>query len=219
MTTEGGTGVSYPTGYTLLPTPCPVDVSRLSNNQDPSWIPFTNPYSTDSFGKARTHLRYFIPRDGPPHPSITDEWITPVRPGERFTNDIIGFVVDQWPHFCENFRPGSPHSAMGIIDRVEKASSQTLPYQPNKWETPFYYPTLHINVEFKKLLPPEGARWLFVRARAKQIKDGKFDVEVVVLDDEGEIVALSNHVALIVDNSRFSTPNRRGENDQNSSKL
>lgn len=50
------------------------------------------------------------------------------------------------------------------------------------------------NIEFKKLLPPQGVDWLFVRARAKQIKDGRMDVEVTILDEESELVALSNHV-------------------------
>lgn len=49
-----------------------------------------------------------------------------------------------------------------------------------------------MNIEFKQLLPPQGIDWLFVRARAKQIKDGRMDVEVTILD------ALSNHVCLIV---------------------
>lgn len=62
----------------------------------------------------------------------------------------------------------------------------------------FWFPTLVLNMEIKKLLPPDGVEWLFVRVRPKQIRNGRLDLEIVVLDEEGDIVALSSHVALIV---------------------
>lgn len=68
--------------------------------------------------------------------------------------------------------------------------------------TKFWFPTLVLNIEFKKLLPPEGVEWLFVRVRPKQIRNGRMDLEVMVLDEQNEIVALSWHVALIVGGER-----------------
>jgi hypothetical protein len=52
-----------------------------------------------------------------------------------------------------------------------------------------------MNTEIKK--DPKGAEWLFVRTKAHKIKNGRFDTDVWVLDEEGDLVALSKHVSLI----------------------
>jgi hypothetical protein len=62
-----------------------------------------------------------------------------------------------------------------------------------------------MNLEVKTALPEEGAEWLAVRVASKQIKDGRFDLEVLVRDVEGEIEALSHHVALILSIDRNTT--------------
>jgi hypothetical protein len=67
---------------------------------------------------------------------------------------------------------------------------------------PFWYPTLLLNLDIKKDLPPEGVKWLAVRVQMKKIKNGRMDLDVHVLDAEGEVVALSHHVGLVVDASR-----------------
>lgn len=76
--------------------------------------------------------------------------------------------------------------------------SKVGPVRPSR----FWYPTVLLNIEFKKPLPEEGVEWLFVRVDTKQIKNGRMDIEVVILDEMGDIVALSQHVALAVDSSR-----------------
>ena len=67
-----------------------------------------------------------------------------------------------------------------------------------------------MTLEVKKSLPAGGVKWLYVRAYAKAIKDGKFDVEVVIMDEQLQLVALSHQVALVAkfeadrrDSSRF----------------
>lgn len=55
-----------------------------------------------------------------------------------------------------------------------------------------------MNMEVKSALPEEGVEWLAVRITSKQIKDGRFDLEVSVRDVDGELIALSNHVAMIL---------------------
>jgi hypothetical protein len=51
--------------------------------------------------------------------------------------------------------------------------------------------SLATTIEIKKQLPREGTKWLFMRSRARQIKDGKMSQEVVILDEKMELVALS----------------------------
>lgn len=61
-----------------------------------------------------------------------------------------------------------------------------------------WFPTVVMNLEVKTALPEEGVEWLAVRVTSKQIKDGRFDLEISVRDVDGELVVLSNHVAMIV---------------------
>ena len=67
-----------------------------------------------------------------------------------------------------------------------------------------------LNIDFKKELPEEGVEWLFVRVQAKQIKNGRMDLEIVILDEEGDIVALSHHVALVLNAERNIAARKSG---------
>jgi N-methylhydantoinase B/oxoprolinase/acetone carboxylase alpha subunit len=68
-----------------------------------------------------------------------------------------------------------------------------------------------LNLEVKKALPEEGVEWLQLRIQSKQIKNGRFDLEVLILDQEGDLVALSNHVNLILGSDRNMAGRKRGE--------
>lgn len=150
-------------------------------------------------------------------PSIADEWITPTDPRNTFTNDALGIVADLWAPFFENFHPSSTvkHSKLIEIARQQKENpggksklSDTL--QRKGWTSPFILTTVSMTLEVKKKLPSEGVKWLFVRAYAKAIENGKFDVEVLIMDELMNLVALSHQVALVAkfepgrrDKSRF----------------
>ena len=83
----------------------------------------------------------------------------------------------------------------------------------------FWYPTVLLNLDVKKALPQEGVKWLFVRVRAKQIKNGRYDLEVIIMDEHNDIVALSHHVCLAVPASRnLAKRNRSGNGDKKEEK-
>jgi len=54
---------------------------------------------------------------------------------------------------------------------------------------------LSIATEIKK--DPKSCTWLFLRIRAHIIKNGRFDTDLWVIDEEGELVAMSKHVSLV----------------------
>ncbi|XDG06405.1 hypothetical protein ABKA04_006020 [Annulohypoxylon sp. FPYF3050] len=70
--------------------------------------------------------------------------------------------------------------------------------EKDKQRASLWFPTVVMNIEAKTALPEEGVEWLAVRVTSKQIKEGKFDLDVMVRDGEGDIVTLSHHVAMIV---------------------
>ncbi|MCJ1416632.1 hypothetical protein MMC32_002970 [Xylographa parallela] len=177
MTTE--IGINLPTNWSLLPPPYPAKVPLLTANHDERWRIYSEmPFL--SFRKASAKLDIFIPRTGQLDFSMVDEWIR-FKNGEKFTTDSLGYVADAFPQIVESFREHAPDS---------------IPWQHRKGH--LWYPTVLLNLEIKKVLPPAGVEWLFVRVRAKQIKNGRMDLEVVIMDEVGGLVALSQHVCLVV---------------------
>ena len=59
-----------------------------------------------------------------------------------------------------------------------------------------------MSLDAKEALPVGGWEWLFMRIEIHQVKDGRFDYDVVILDEENELVALSRHANLIVSSER-----------------
>jgi hypothetical protein len=83
----------------------------------------------------------------------------------------------------------------------------------------YWYPTLVLNLDVKKLLPDEGVEWLFVRVRAKEIKNGRLDLDIEVWDDSKELVATSTHASLIVDASRNTAGRGEGSDKPKKARL
>ncbi|KAF2810342.1 uncharacterized protein BDZ99DRAFT_462923 [Mytilinidion resinicola] len=166
-------GLSFDTRYTLHPPSAPVNVHKLRDGKDDNWVYGPVPHS--EFRKASTKVKWFFPKAGHAHSSV-DEWLC-FSDGGRFTNSSIGYVSDCFPQIIESF--------------VGKDQGGT-----------HWYPTLLLNLDIKKALPEEGVEWLFARVRAKQIKNGRFDLEVIIMDDSGDVVALSHHVCLVLSASR-----------------
>ncbi|CAI4214253.1 unnamed protein product [Parascedosporium putredinis] len=54
----------------------------------------------------------------------------------------------------------------------------------------------------KKELKDGDNDWIFVRTSAKRVQNGRFDLDVVIMDKHGDIVALSTHVCLILSSAR-----------------
>lgn len=190
-------GISLPTNWTLLPAPCPVKVHRLNDDSDQLWkrydmIPFLK------FRKASARVQFHLPRNGQVDNSIIDEWIR-LSSGERFTMNSLGYVADVFPQLVESYR-------------------ETLPSTKTQEWGNFWYPTILLSLDIKKVLPPEGVEWLFVRVRSKQIKHGRMDLEVVIMDEGGDVIALSQHVSLIVGSER-NVAQRRDGHSSNATKL
>jgi hypothetical protein len=198
-------GVSFSTAWKLQPAPLPADLSKFESDEDPNWAARERwPFS--DFRKATLNVRSFFPRAGQPAPGIIDEWLC-LRNGENWTNEALGSVVDTFPQVIEGYILGDdPYSVEN--ERSGKKEEQVG----------FWYPTVLLNMDVKKALPKEGVKWLFVRLQAKKIKNGRFDLEIVVLDEEGDVVALSHHVCFAVSAAR-NTAARRTTVEAGDSKL
>lgn len=188
-------GVSFDTNYALTPAPPPIDLAALGEDTDANWVRQGNmPFA--SFRKATLKTQFYFPREGQKSRSWADEWIR-WNTGEKWTNASLGYVVDMFAMPVEaHIRKDNPYDVkQKKHDGDDAAEAEVKPKR-------FWYPTVLLNMDVKKALPEEGVEWLFSRTSCKQIKNGRMDLEIVVLDEGGEIVALSHHIALAVPSER-----------------
>ncbi|KAI1075584.1 thioesterase-like superfamily-domain-containing protein [Whalleya microplaca] len=181
-------GPTFNTGWSLQPSPPPADLPRLAaEGSDANWA---EQKKTQTFRKVYNNFHLYFPRNGQVMPSMADEWLR-LTSGERFTNESLGVVSDLFPLINEEMM------------RAQNGGKRNGP-RPVMW-----YPTVALNLDIKKALPPEGVEWLFVRVHAKSAKNGRDDLEVVILDEAGDIVALSHHVVLMLSAERNTAARRK----------
>lgn len=179
-------GVTLPTDFEIKEPPPPVDLVRLSTNGDPNWKKLQ--LVIMDFLRIFDNVELYTPKKQSPLPATWDLWMR-MASGERFTTSSLGYVADAGPPLLvETFRPTDPYAP--------------IPEGGFAFDKKFWYPTVTMSLEVKKALPTEGEEWLRIRVAAKVVQNGRYDAEVVIFDGAGDVVALSNHVALAVDGER-----------------
>jgi hypothetical protein len=191
-------GMTLPTRFELCPSPIGVDLSSLlAHGEDENWEVLP-PQALPEFRRAGRNILIHLEKPGrrlADRPrAMLDQWVRfwPLQRPGKWTNDCLGFVVDIFPPIVEI----AAKAEKGELDMEEKVLDQSNPKRT------FWNPTLALNLDVKKLLPDEGVEWLFVRVQATVIRNGRFDVHVTVLDEGGDVVALSTHCSLIMDVDR-----------------
>ena len=195
-------GVSLPTPDILNPEPAPVTTAKLAHDADPCWAGYTIPWHQGSFLKPITHFQFFSPVKTPPHRNITDVWMRFNSREERFTNEMLGSVADHWHRMPENYRPDSVWNNAELPAKALQAAAKSTHIKG--YSTVYAYPTLSMHLEIKKALPPQGAEWLFLRARSTEIKNGRFDAEIIILNEGFELVALAHHVCFVINSAQVA---------------
>ena len=197
------TGVSLSTRWTLYPPPPPLSsAAKLRQGDDPNWaLQKKKPFP--KFRKAAQHVDTFLPRGKQAGEAGVDQWLCFSKPGERFTQESLGYVADTFPQIVEHcFTAAEVRANLSNNAEDTESSSQETLAQQTKQVATFWYPTLLLNLDIKKTLRSEGAEFLFVRVRSKKINRGRMDIELVILDEDGDLVASSTHVVLILDTER-----------------
>lgn len=181
------TGVTLDTKWSLSHPLPKADLSLLGNNSDPGWYRVRS--WLQKMAPQYQNLELYAPRIGHPLPATLDFWVR-YACGDMITNIDLGYIADAAaPYVIDNYRATSPDDP--------KIDGSVIPDNMTLW-----CPTLSMDLDMKKLLPEEGVEWLHIRSSAKRIKNGRLDAEVIVMDETGDIICLSRHVAMVVDASR-----------------
>ncbi|KAK9782014.1 putative Thioesterase-like superfamily-domain-containing protein [Seiridium cardinale] len=192
-------GLSLPTAWALNPAPHPANLNALAKHgTDGTWVLWNSP--RPDFRKALSNVNIYTPKGARVDRGIMEQWVR-FKNGERFTNTCLGLLSDMFPQMAESY--------IDDQEALEKANISP------KQLTMHWYPTLALNLDIKKLLPEAGAEWVFVRIQSKAIANGRKDLEVIIMDEKGELVALSHHVAMILSSSRNLA--KRGEGKKSGS--
>jgi hypothetical protein len=205
-------GISMPTGFEVTSEdayPPPPDFEALkSRGEDARWEVTTVP---DIYpGRSLRNWGFYIPKGEQLIPGVLDTWMRRTN-GEMICTDELAYVVDSFPYNLHKFL-ASPEMRKFIEDsekpkpKVEEKEKEG----GSDDRATLWFPTVVLNLEVKKKLPEDGTEWLAMRVTSKQIKDGRFDLDVLIRDAEGEVVALSHHVAMILSMGR-NTKKRKTE--------
>ncbi|KAI6783629.1 uncharacterized protein J7T54_005658 [Emericellopsis cladophorae] len=177
-------GVTLPTQWKLEYEPPAIDHERAAT--DANWAELDIPILKKV--PMLHHLKYYIRRSGHVLPTTHDYWVH-LTSGENFTQTSLGYLADTGPPLVvEAFRPPS--------------TTAPIPEGGFTYSKGFWYPTLTMTLDVRRKLPEEGAKWLRLRVTTKEIRNGRYDAEVVMFDKDGQLVALSNHVSMAVDIER-----------------
>lgn len=213
-------GVTTSTGWELNPPAAPGTMPDDSVNHEALgrtgkngvWTISTPPYP--DFRLAATQVETYRPVKVEPGQGVPQRV---VEQSDKFQKDRLGKLIgDQW----SRFRPGKDKNGRWtdaavvyltdmfpmVLDNLDHVSVAAIAKEEGKAPldvtAKFWYPTVTLNIDMKKHLPAEGVEWLYSRVVTKSVRDGRTDLDVTILDQNGDVIAVSSQVGLVVSASR-----------------
>ncbi|KAI9163081.1 hypothetical protein HJFPF1_04679 [Paramyrothecium foliicola] len=189
--------ISVPTPVESRP-PQPDFNALKATGMDDNWAQAKVPKAA-GFARTLRNWQFYLPRHESFAPGVLDLWMR-FSSGERITQTALTFIVDSFPYKLHQFliTPGVYlWEKMAGAEKGQLSEQEEDALRANIW-----FPTLSLNLEAKMALPEDGVEWLAMRVRSKQMKDGRFDIEALVRDVDGNYVALGHQVAMILSMDR-----------------
>jgi hypothetical protein len=218
--------ISTQTGWQLNPSPLPVSIKELEDDAPSIWSGYLAPFDPSTYRKPHSYVRFYLPIERKSR-HYMDQWVTPgwkddCSPnGAVWTNEIIHFIVDNSLPILNdlldtdgNFDIYNKIVKAGLLQKKARSEGKDdrlwgEGLTDSELVFPWIISTVSISTEVKRLLPKEGCKWLFMRSTVKDIIDNRMDLEIVLMNEKMELVALSQHICQIVhvDNKRAKKAN------------
>jgi acyl-CoA thioesterase len=113
----------------------------------------------------------------------------------RWTNQALPYLLDIFPVALSRLeRLGNEMLLQG---RKSQASSDEAGDS-----TPFWFPTLALQADFRKELPREGVEWLYSHIQFRSITNGRTNINITILDIKGDVIVYTSQTGLIMNSSR-----------------
>ncbi|KAH8901252.1 hypothetical protein GQ53DRAFT_835127 [Thozetella sp. PMI_491] len=208
--------LSAKTGWQLSPRPVPpTSMQALEDDVDPEWIGYLTPYSPTIFRRGHSYIKFFVQRTISDR-HFLDQWVTPAwqEPsspnGAVWNKDTLHLAIDNTLPILHNFvdpveRPSwfEVIAQAGLAQRKARAEGKSDSFLGKGFgdhDTNINYivSTMTISTEVKRLLPEEGTKWLFLRITVRSLLENRMDYDIVVLNQEGQLVATSQHAMMAV---------------------
>lgn len=198
-----------PTAWTPLPPPAPKpDFARvLRHEPDPNWIPAI--YSGEVI-PFTGRILVLDPRPGHPVDGICDAWNGFADPSECIDSTTLAFLTDLISSMSDTLlRNGGLYDAHAFHEKAKRwadenpgVSAPLTNSLADAMKVKTLNHTVTLDVEFKRRLPAEGLRFVFMRTTTKMLLDGRMDTDLTVLDEDMEIVCTSCRVLLVLETGR-----------------
>lgn len=194
-------GMTVPTAFEASPSaelpPLPAGglEALLKSSGDDVWEESKPPRG---LGTSLHNWRMFLPRGELLTPGgFVDIWTCRAN-GERITQAQLPYVLDAFPFNLHTYTPAPELRKMLQAPPDDADGEAGDVHRKSESRAGLWFPTVSFNMETKGSLPEDGVEWLAVQVRCRLIRDGRFDIDVMVRDVEGEIVALGQQVAMVV---------------------
>ena len=206
--------ISAKTGWQLSPLPIPVSVAALEADQDLNWVSYHPPFLPTSFNRPQSYVKYYVSTKEQIR-NTTDQWVTPgweeedAANGAVWTNETVHFVIDNCVstlyELINTSKTDSFHATIvraGLAQREARLNGKDGRLQGAGLDSselaPFVISTIAVSTEIKRLLPMEGTKWLFMRVTTRSLLNDRMDYDVVLIDEHGELLAGTHHVAQVI---------------------
>lgn len=162
---------------------------------------------------AHSYMDFHLPVPRPHGLNMADQWIRPgwkdegLPNGAVWTDDLIHCAVDNsLPIINDLLAPENPNYdkvvKAGLSQRQARAEGRSDEFiGEGLSETEIVQwigSTLSMSTEIIKPLPEEGVKWLFMRCATKHISNNRMDLEIILMDEHEDLIAVSNHVIQII---------------------
>jgi hypothetical protein len=108
---------------------------------------------------------------------------------EAWTMEAVAFLCDILP------------TVLGPLERTVQESKRLADAVAGE-PVPVWFPTLAFNLDFKRCDLRDDQEWLYSHIHIKSVQNGRMDVEVIITDTAGELVAVATQVALVMSSER-----------------
>lgn len=224
-------GPTADTAWTLSPAtkPLPDFAAVDKRERDPNWVSYGFEEALIQF---TTQFECLTPRGGQVSAGVIDQWFRyrPNVDGRKLTGPEISFFADGIPSISDTLLANGGIFDAGRITRESHALDALNPGSTAGLKQTIgdlrnltvFNTTIVLDIAFQSRTDPfEGkggiqGQWAFVRGVAKAVKDGRMDMELVILDEKMEILAAASQVVYVLEAARNI---RKSRKDKSKGKL